>query len=134
MKKSLFILFLMFPNLAHAELCDDPKTQSEINYCAEYHFKRADAELNQAYSNFKARIDKDKKAMNALKVAQRAWLGFRDAECALEVIPSEEGSIKSMVQFDCRTRLTKARAAQFETRLTCTEGDFTCFLANDSAD
>jgi uncharacterized protein YecT (DUF1311 family) len=134
MKKYLIIMFLILPNLAHAELCDDPKTQSDINYCAEYHFTRADSDLNEIYGKFKTLIAKDNLATSALKKAQKSWLSFRDAECALEVIPSETGTSKAMVNFDCLTRLTNARTAEFQTRLDCQEGDFTCFAVGDAAD
>jgi uncharacterized protein YecT (DUF1311 family) len=134
MKKSLFIMFLMVPNLAHAELCDNPKTQSDINYCAEYVFTRADSDLNEIYGKFKSLLTDDNAATSALKKAQKSWLNFRDAECELEVIPSETGTSKTMVHFDCLSRLTKARIAEFQIRLDCQEGDFTCFTIGDAAD
>jgi uncharacterized protein YecT (DUF1311 family) len=134
MKYFIFCSVFFFTTPVFAELCDDPKTQTDINYCAEYQFTRADAELNDAYGAFKKLIANDVQARAHLLKAQRAWLSFRDAECALEALPSEGGSSQALVILQCQTRLTQARHAEFGVRLACQEGDLTCFNITDSAD
>lgn len=44
--------------------------------------------------------------------AQRAWLAFRDAECALEVARWGDGTLASVVGANCMMEMTAARAAQ----------------------
>ena len=47
-----------------------------------------------------------------LLAAQRAWLTFRDAECALEVARWGEGTLAGVVGANCMMEMTAARAAQ----------------------
>ncbi|MBD3786046.1 MAG: DUF1311 domain-containing protein [Sphingomonadales bacterium] len=44
--------------------------------------------------------------------AQRAWLAFRDAECALEVDRWGDGSMAVIVGANCMMEMTATRAAQ----------------------
>ena len=45
-------------------------------------YKKADAELNVLYRQITARLKDDKATTELLVAAQRAWVAFRDAECA----------------------------------------------------
>lgn len=44
--------------------------------------------------------------------AQRAWIAFRDAECALEVARWGDGTLAGVVGANCLMEMTAARAAQ----------------------
>jgi uncharacterized protein YecT (DUF1311 family) len=137
MKRFLFASFgawyaLTLPALA--ELCDNPQTQGDMNYCAQYAYTKADADLNDVYGKFKKLIAKDSQAKAYLLKAQKAWIIFRDAECALEGSATQGGSAQPMIIINCKTRLTSERVQQFRARLNCTEGDLTCFNSTDAAD
>jgi uncharacterized protein YecT (DUF1311 family) len=54
-------------------------SQRELNQCASDEAKRADTELNTKYKNFLTQIAGDTLAVTKLKVAERAWLRYRDA-------------------------------------------------------
>jgi uncharacterized protein YecT (DUF1311 family) len=57
------------------------------------------------------------KAWEALLAAQRAWLAFRDAECASLYADWAEGTIRGPVAADCRMRLTAERALALRARI-----------------
>jgi uncharacterized protein YecT (DUF1311 family) len=119
---------------AFAELCDDPQTQVDMNYCAKYHFDRADADLNDVYGKLKAGYAEIEQAKAALTAAQRAWVTFRDAECKQDEYAIEGGSAAQMVLFECRQRLTEARTEQLRDRLNCKEGDMSCVAIGEAGD
>jgi uncharacterized protein YecT (DUF1311 family) len=77
-KNFLILNLVVFPSVAFAELCDNPQTQTEMTYCASYHFTKADGELNDVYDRLKQGYDRYAGPKVALKAAQRAWLVFRD--------------------------------------------------------
>ena len=59
--------------------------------------------------------------------AERAWVAFRDAECAFQGGPIDQaGTIRPLVVADCRTGLTEARLKDFQGYLSCEEGDTSC--------
>ena len=45
----------------------------------------------------------------ALRDAQRAWIGFRDADCALRYAQNQGGTIRSIVHANCLLGMTAAR-------------------------
>jgi uncharacterized protein YecT (DUF1311 family) len=122
------------PSSAFAEVCDDPQTQSDINYCAQYAFAKADAELNDVYGRLKAAYSLYAAPRSALVAAQRAWLAFRDAECKQDEAAADGGSVAPMVSLQCQTRLAIARSQQLQDRLLCPEGDLACVHVGDGAD
>ena len=77
------------------------QTQMEMNDCASEDYRRIDAQLAAVY----ARFDKTPE----LKTAERAWIAYRDAECAYEAAGVKGGSMAPMVYSMCMTNLTKAR-------------------------
>lgn len=134
MKRIFVLALLVFPSQAFAELCDDPQTQSDINYCAKYHFDKADGELNDVYSRLKSGYAQYADAKSALVAAQRAWVSFRNAECHQAEVAVEGGSAATMIILDCKTKLTDARTQQLQDRLLCKEGDMACVALGDAAD
>jgi len=104
--------------------CDDPQNQMEMNICAGLDFERADAELNilwrQVIASARAsdreldrRYDQRPTSEAKLREAQRAWLVFRDAHCAVQDYDEARGgSMEPMVYGTCRAELTRQRIAQ----------------------
>jgi len=104
--------------------CDDPQNQMEMNICAGLDFERADAELNilwrQVVASARARdreldrrYDQRPTSEAKLREAQRAWLVFRDAHCAVQGYDEARGgSMEPMVYGTCRAELTRQRIAQ----------------------
>jgi uncharacterized protein YecT (DUF1311 family) len=115
-------------SIAHAEDCRNAMTQSELNDCAYEAYRKSDAELNALYKQITSRLKDDPKQAQLLVTAQRAWIAFRDAECAFVTSPSTGGSVYPMVLSNCRERLTRARLNDLRSYLHCREGDSDCPL------
>lgn len=111
---------------AAADKCDNPVDQATMNECAGKAFEKSDAELNRLYKRIEARLADEPDAKGLLVKAQRAWIAFRDAECGFSSSAVAEGSIHPMMVSMCRDRLTRDRIKDFETYLSCEEGDLSC--------
>jgi uncharacterized protein YecT (DUF1311 family) len=106
--------------------CNDQSTQSDLNICADQDFKTADKALNEVYRTIVQRLSQDPEGKTRLTAAQKAWIGFRDAECDFQSGNSIEGSIHPMLVLMCRTGLTQKRTDELKVYLKCDEGDTLC--------
>jgi uncharacterized protein YecT (DUF1311 family) len=111
---------------AAADECADPQDQTTMNICAGKEFDAADKALNTAYREIVGRIGDDHETKAALTAAQRAWIAFRDGECAFQARSVDGGSIYPLIVAGCKTTLTEARTQQLKTYLDCEEGDMSC--------
>lgn len=103
--------------------CADPQTQHAMNRCAAADFERADAALNGLWPEVLAYVRRqdgsppiagDGRAGGEarLREAQRAWLRFRDAHCALDAYAMRGGSAEPLLYNGCRARITEERTRQ----------------------
>ncbi|WP_027166666.1 lysozyme inhibitor LprI family protein [Mesorhizobium sp. WSM3224] len=115
---SACLVFLATAPAAWAEDCDrGDDSQSMMNICADADRQAADAKLNAAYKDL---VDRNDQASNKLlQTAQRAWIAFRDAECAYSTADSQGGSIHPMEVSQCLTELTSARIKQLTSDANC---------------
>lgn len=118
------IALLAMPVNAQVTDCNDAIDQSTMNQCAEQDFKAADARLNSTYKALTQQLDTD--SLERLKQAQRAWISYRDAQCAFESEPSQDGSIYPMILANCLEEITNAQTSVLERHLSCEEGDVSC--------
>jgi uncharacterized protein YecT (DUF1311 family) len=116
---AVVLLLSMLPvtSLAQETDCAAAQTQAEMNACAYQDWEAADAVLNalwpQARAVTKAQ-DADlpeelKGADQALLNAQRAWIAFRDAQCASEGFAMRGGSAEPLLIYGCMASLTEDR-------------------------
>ena len=117
---------LLFIPFAHAVDCASATDQATMNQCAAQQGKAADKELNALYQQITARLKGNSDSKKLLVGAQRAWIGFRDAECKFSASGVEGGSVYPLIYGDCITELTKARVETFKNYLKCQEGDMSC--------
>ena len=117
--------WLSLSTAAVAAECED-QTQTGLNRCADAAYQKADAALNGVYKEITRRLKGDAATMQLLVSAQKAWLSFRDAECAFANAANTGGSIYPMVYAQCLERLTKARTSDLRAYLKCGEGDLGC--------
>lgn len=100
------------------------QTQADLNRSTGVSFQAADAAMNRQWKVTLAYM-KDRDAQDisrgggfdyaaALLASQRAWLTFRDAQCAIESAQMAGGSAQGMVRTQCRTRLTGDRTQQLK--------------------
>lgn len=111
---------------AFAASCDGAATQSDMTACYADAFKAADKALNATYRKIEGRLGDNPDARKLLVAAERAWIAFRDAECAFSASGVEGGSIHPMMVSICMTDLTTARTRQLTAFLHCQEGDMSC--------
>ena len=121
------LLALAAPVAARAD-CDPNATQTELNQCYGALFDAADAELNGLYRAMTGRLGGDTATKDLLRAAQRAWIGWRDAECDFAASSVAGGSVYPMIRAGCLTEITRARSADFRRYLACEEGDLSCPL------
>jgi uncharacterized protein YecT (DUF1311 family) len=93
---------------------DGTLNQMGMTACSLRHEQLANERMKQSYEAVACHFDDVEKAK--LAAVQEAWSAFRDADCRrwsdLDVSPL--GSIKPMVEYECRARLAEARAAEFD--------------------
>jgi len=105
------LVALMLPMSAEAQTASDclnPTTQQQSNACANYRYQQADAALNNAWAPARAFANQIGQG-DALLGAQRAWLSYRDAACAVHASPYAGGSIQPLVHLNCLTVVTADR-------------------------
>jgi uncharacterized protein YecT (DUF1311 family) len=100
--------------------CANPLDQSTMTRCAYEDYYKADAQLNAQWRRALARrryLDKGDAMAGvttyevALIAAQRAWIAYRDAQCAVEGQEMRGGSGEPMIAGQCLARLTRERTA-----------------------
>ncbi|MDQ0586040.1 lysozyme inhibitor LprI family protein [Variovorax paradoxus] len=111
---------MALPSAQAATACEDKaQNQAQLTACAAADLKQANARLNQLYREMQTRLSGDQRTVKLLVDAQKKWLGFRDAECALQTVRTTGGSIQSMNVASCLAALTQSRAKDFENLLGC---------------
>ncbi|MES2127010.1 MAG: lysozyme inhibitor LprI family protein [Pseudomonadota bacterium] len=127
MKNSMrIILFLLMAFLAHTSRADAPikcsakGNQLELNACASDDFARTDTELNRTYQLLLKEMADEPLFIKKLRVAQNAWLVFRDADldarfsCPEDDVSRCWGSMYPMSFLARKTALTKERIRQLQ--------------------
>ncbi|MDX8517294.1 lysozyme inhibitor LprI family protein [Mesorhizobium dulcispinae] len=120
-----FALLLTTP-AAHAAAadCAAAKTQADLATCTAKDAASADTALNAVYKALTGRLAAADQ--QRLRDAQRAWIPFRDKECAFRTKPYADGSVYSSLVETCKAELTKTRLTQLQHQLQCPEGDLSC--------
>lgn len=106
--------------------CSNQITQLDMNVCAARDYETADTELNAVYRKAMDAVremDEQVKdlgdhyvgAVEALKRAQRAWIGYRDGQCELAGFEARGGSMEPMLISSCLADLTTKRTAELKT-------------------
>ena len=84
------------------------QSQQEMNAQSRKDLEMADVQLNALYQKVLKRLP-DEKEGALLRKAQRAWIGFRDAEAALYADAMRGGSAAPLLYNGRKTQLTKER-------------------------
>jgi len=88
--------------------CDSGVTFS-MKLCASYRWTEQDIRLNAAYKRLREQTDKGD--LETLLNAQRAWLAYRDAECAFEGrAGAGGGTAEGLYVLWCKEGLTRQQA------------------------
>ena len=112
MKHALLRLFLLAAISILPAVSARAQTQAQMNNQAAAEFKKADADLNKVYAKVVAKLDDEGK--EKLKVAQRAWIAFRDAQAEVDADISRGGSMVPLLRASSMTDSTQARIRQLQ--------------------
>jgi uncharacterized protein YecT (DUF1311 family) len=121
----MLVLFAALPARAQMQACASAQTQTDMNTCAAGQYQKDDAAMNQIYQRLLAKLT-DPQQKQLLVDAERAWITYRDKECAFETSGSAGGSIHPMIQSDCLDEKTAVHIAELSRQLNCKEGDPSC--------
>jgi uncharacterized protein YecT (DUF1311 family) len=106
--------------------CDDPRTPQEMYQCSLKDFEGVEAELEEQWKRtFDALQDRNTgdesssdprpQPDDTALASQRAWLEYRDAECATEAALAGRPSGRSVevtLELQCKTYLTQLRLGE----------------------
>ncbi len=95
-----------------ADPCKTRANQLELTQCADRQLSASDKVLNQTYRKLLADLDDEHRVL--LQKAQRAWVGFRDADCDLDASTALGGSMYGMLVSDCRHAMTDTRVKELK--------------------
>jgi uncharacterized protein YecT (DUF1311 family) len=113
-RRTIPVLFLLL--LSANLISASGQTQADLNKSACDEYQRKDTELNKSYLQILNIYKDDAKFIEKLKLAQRAWIAFRDAELSAlfpaEDTQAEYGSIYPVCRCQTLSELTSARTAQ----------------------
>lgn len=90
--------------------CESPQTTLESKQCLGIELDAVDGELNRVYNALRA--DQDDEANELLKAAQRAWITYRDTECARVADVVRGGTLAGVLELSCHVDLTKTRTEE----------------------
>jgi uncharacterized protein YecT (DUF1311 family) len=118
------LLLQLSAAVALADNCDNAISQTDMDVCAGQQFDAADKALNATYAKLMKSISPA--GQTSLRSAQRAWLAYRDKQCAFNVLARADASVYPMVMAICRTALTNQQNNELKAQLNCEEGDLSC--------
>jgi uncharacterized protein YecT (DUF1311 family) len=98
-------------------------SQRDMNEQAAQRYRMADAELNAVWAKILNEASPGGRVR--LRAAQRAWIAFRDADCAARA-GSRGGSFHPAAQALCLEQVTDARTETLKAEMACAEGDMSC--------
>ena len=113
--------------------CADPQTQQQMNYCAAQEFWKLDGELTKAYEEalaYTRKMDQTapppeapdlKTETEALTIAEKAWLQYRDAHCDGMGYLARGGTLEPLLVGNCKIELTKNRIKELKDLMTSLE-------------
>ncbi|MBS9722608.1 lysozyme inhibitor LprI family protein [Tianweitania sp. BSSL-BM11] len=116
---------------ANAQNCKDAQTQADMTECAGKAYEEADTKLNETYEKVTSRLTDLPEIKTSLTNAQRAWISFRDAECAFSNAQAGGGTLHGTLINQCLTDMTNQRIEALEGYLQCEEGDISCPVPRD---
>ncbi len=95
--------------------CGNAITTAQMMACMNRHFRKADEELNQVYSQLMSQLSETRQTR--LKEAQRAWIHFRGKNSKFLASAVEGGSMYPLVDVFWLTLMTEERIGELKKSL-----------------
>ncbi|MGA8150791.1 MAG: lysozyme inhibitor LprI family protein [Terriglobales bacterium] len=135
---TFLLLFPLLPHLVLAQQlvptqtpCEEkPIRQRQMDDCAAFEYKQADAHLNKVYRKAmqymtddlaqaqkqgdQKQIKYEETAIASLKEAERTWISYRHIQCKAAAQQYEGGSMAPMIYSQCLTTVTEHRTADLK--------------------
>ncbi len=96
MRKKTQMKFILIFLISLTHTFGFTQTQDEINQQAINSYRKADSELNEIYKKILVEYKSDTAFIRNLKVSQRIWISFRNAELKTKYPDRESGYYGSM--------------------------------------
>ena len=118
---------------AEPDKCADPQAQQQMNFCIAQEYWRLDGEMTKAYQAalaYTRKMDKvalaptgpdHKTETEALTIAEKAWLQYRDAHCDGMGYKARGGTLEPLLVGNCKVELTRNRIKELEDITTSLE-------------
>ncbi len=90
--------------------CDNATTTAAMQACESTRYTQANQKLNEVYARLMKTLDTSKR--EKLRVAELAWIQFRDKNAAFMASAAEGGTLAPLIQLTTSTAMTEARAAE----------------------
>lgn len=103
------LLFLPVWSAGAEPDCEAPHSTIEVDACAAIELERAEQELERYLEASRERFEEDERTLDALEEAQEDWERYRSSHCRAVYTLWREGTIRGVMELDCRTALTRER-------------------------
>lgn len=90
--------------------CESASTTAAMRACENARYEAADRRLNETYSRLMKDLDKNRQ--EKLRLAQRAWLQFRDANAEFLSSAAAGGTLAPLLKITALTDMTEARTKE----------------------
>lgn len=123
MKIKLYMLLFIPLALWANDSCKNIQVSDQLYYCAKETFTNHDAEMNKTYKTLLADIknryasepETGAEIIEKIKISQRAWVRFRDANCPVYILDVETGSqVYETSVYDCESEMTIKRTDELK--------------------
>jgi uncharacterized protein YecT (DUF1311 family) len=108
----LLTIFILAMGASARAQCEDAKSTAQTNACFAKELKKADTELNGVYRATVKKLHPEDAIL--LRKTQRAWLAYRDAQCAAEHALWGGGTGGPAAWMSCKLELTRQRTAEIQ--------------------
>lgn len=109
---------------SRTQLQTQAQTQAGMNQDAGARLKASERLMASHIATLDGRYTPAQRA--ALRRSQRAWLAYRDADCAYRAAGARGGSAWPMLVADCKADRTETRVNDLKQQVECQEGDLAC--------
>ena len=92
--------------------CENADTTAAMRTCEASRYATAQQELDSAYQGLREHLDTGQR--EKLRLTQRAWLRFRDANADFQASLVQGGTLAPLVRIGSLTEMTKARTQELK--------------------
>lgn len=115
----IFCAFMPDPKTAHAaeDFCAKAQSTADLLDCNNRRLRHVEAQLNKIYIRTRQTVVDDEET-EILRLAETAWITFRDTHCAWEKDWMRGSTLDRIYSLDCKADMTLQRIEQLENSLS----------------